>query len=115
MAFNPFGDGFDSADHIESVFGEKGALDGARVLYAVLNSYGYEESACVIFERDGKLYETGGSHCSCYGFEGQFSPATEVTRESLRMYNRGSKAKLKYEQSDYPRWDEFIASLEEAV
>lgn len=31
-------------------------------------------SAFVLLERDGKLYEVNGSHCSCYGLEGQFEP-----------------------------------------
>lgn len=40
-------------------------------------SYGYENysgDAFVLFESEGKIYEVNGSHCSCYGLEGQWSP-----------------------------------------
>ena len=45
-----------------------------KILFA---SYGYANSsgdAWVLFEKDGKLFEVNGSHCSCYGLEGQFEP-----------------------------------------
>jgi hypothetical protein len=43
-----------------------------EILYA---SYGgYEGWAFVLFKRKGKLYEVTGSHCSCYGLEGQWEP-----------------------------------------
>lgn len=49
--------------------------------------YGYEDysgSALVVFERDGKLYEVNGSHCSCDGLEGQWEPE-ETTWAALAM------------------------------
>lgn len=49
--------------------------------------YGYGSycgSANVLFQRDGKLYEVSGSHCSCYGLEGQWAPA-ETSWEALAM------------------------------
>lgn len=59
-------------------------LDGAKIVLALIENYGYEESAIVVYEKDGRLYETNGSHCSCYGFEGTWSPE-ETSMEALRM------------------------------
>jgi len=52
----------------------------------LLASYGgasYEGDALVLFERDGKLYEVSGSHCSCNGLEDQWTPC-EVTWPALK-------------------------------
>ena len=49
-------------------------LEGVSLLLA---SYAYEDYsgyAFVLFEKDGRLYEVNGSHCSCYGLEGQWEP-----------------------------------------
>jgi hypothetical protein len=49
-------------------------LEGATIHFAQYEQLHYEGSAFVLFERDGRLYECNGSHCSCYGLEGQWSP-----------------------------------------
>jgi len=52
--------------------------------------YGYGSycgSAMVLFQRDGKLFEVKGGHCSCYGLEGQWKPG-EVTWKALAMRPR---------------------------
>lgn len=49
--------------------------------------YGYGDycgSSIVIFEKDGKLYEVNGSHCSCMGLEGQWQPE-ETSWEAIAM------------------------------
>ena len=46
----------------------------AQILYASYESGGYEGWSVVLFKRGGKLYEVTGSHCSCYGLEGQWKP-----------------------------------------
>lgn len=53
-----------------------------RILAASYRYEDYEGDAFVLFVKDGKLYEVNGSHCSCYGLEGQWSPE-EVHIESL--------------------------------
>ena len=59
-----------------------------KILFA---SYGYANylgDAWVLFEQDGKLYEVHGSHCSCYGLEGQFQPEeTELKALEFRLQN----------------------------
>ena len=45
-----------------------------EILVALYDGGSYDGLAFVLFHRDGKLYEVHGSHCSCYGLEGQWSP-----------------------------------------
>lgn len=49
---------------------------GLFPIYGSYNSYGYEEDCnfLLIEPETGLFYEISGSHCSCYGFEGQFNP-----------------------------------------
>lgn len=71
-------------DIIERYEAPKDALDGAIVHIAWYGYGDYCGSSLVIFEKDGKLYEVNGSHCSCYGLEGQWAP--ELTSwEALDM------------------------------
>lgn len=52
-------------------------VDNYRILVAHLHGDGgYEESSyfLLVEKSTGRLFEVSGSHCSCYGFEGQFEP-----------------------------------------
>lgn len=51
-------------------------LKGVKFLiaYESVGSWGYDSSAFFLFEKGGKLFEVHASHCSCYGFEGQWKP-----------------------------------------
>lgn len=57
---------------------------GVKILLAWYNYECYDGNAFVLFEKDGKLYEVVGGHCSCYGLEGQWEPV-ETTAKALRM------------------------------
>lgn len=46
-----------------------------ELLFASYGGGAYEGDAIVIFEKEGDLYEVSGSHCSCNGLEGQWSPS----------------------------------------
>jgi hypothetical protein len=59
-------------------------LGGANILFATYNIDDWEGDAFVLFERNGKLYEVHGSHCSCRGLEGQWKP--EVTTVGALIY-----------------------------
>lgn len=49
--------------------------DGENILFAAYaQDYGYDGTALVIFEKDSKLFEVHGGHCSCNGLENQWSP-----------------------------------------
>jgi len=76
------GDFEDEQDVLGAFQEDADALQGAFILYATYDIDGYEGSAFVLFERDGQLYEVHGSHCSCYGLEGQWEPE-ETTVDAL--------------------------------
>lgn len=80
----------------------------AEILLADYEAEGYEGDAFVLFKRDGKLWEVNGSHCSCYGLEGQWNPE-EVTAEVLRQ---------RLERATYGRFhddQDFRAALNEVL
>ena len=45
-----------------------------NILFASYTYQDYSGDAFVLCEKNGILYEVNGSHCSCYGLEGQWSP-----------------------------------------
>lgn len=57
--------------------------EGINILFASYGYANYSGNAFVLFEKEGKLFEVNGGHCSCYGLEGQFDPE-ETTLEALR-------------------------------
>lgn len=59
-------------------------LAGVEILYAEYIPGDYCGDAFVLFRKDDKLYEVNGSHCSCYGLEGQWEP-TFTTVKALQM------------------------------
>ena len=61
----------------------KAYLKDCKILLAWYGHGDYDGSAFVLFERDGKLYEVNGGHCSCFGLEGQWEPE-ETSVEALR-------------------------------
>jgi hypothetical protein len=61
---------------------ENDDIKNLNILFADYQNQCYEGEAFVLFEKDGKLFEVIGSHCSCYGLEGQFDPE-EVCLEAL--------------------------------
>jgi hypothetical protein len=69
-------------------------FQGIEVLLAYYCYENYSGEAFVLFRQDGKLYEVNGSHCSCYGLEGQWSPE-ETTIEALE--HRMTEGSLGYD------------------
>ena len=63
------------------------ALDGIEIIYAEYDQECYEGYAFILFRKDGKLYEVNGSHCSCYGLEGQWSPEETTLAAMLARPN----------------------------
>ena len=74
----------DAEDVIAQFDAPADALAGATVFFADYTYEDYSGSATVIFEKDGKLWEVNGSHCSCYGLEGQWQPE-ETTWEAIAI------------------------------
>lgn len=71
-----------AADVIAEYQAPADALEGAEVLLAWYGYGSYCGDSLVVFRKDGKLYEVNGSHCSCYGLEGCWSPE-ETTADAL--------------------------------
>lgn len=85
---------FSTKDDVISKFNAPAdALDGAEVIYADYTYEDYSGNAMVIYEKDGKLYEVNGSHCSCYGLEGQWWPE-ETSWEAIAMREDGELKEL---------------------
>lgn len=84
-------------------------LNGVEILLAY---YSYENSgeAFVLFRKDGVLYEVNGSHCSCYGLEGQWKPE-EVMLEELE--HRTVKGEFGKEYSWIEEKDDYEYTLNE--
>jgi hypothetical protein len=63
------------------------SLCDINVLFATYSYQDYNGEAFVLFEKDGKLYEVNGGHCSCYGLEGQWEPEeTNILALKHRLY-----------------------------
>jgi hypothetical protein len=83
---------------------------GVNVLLASYGTEDYGGDAFVLFERDGKLYEVNGGHCSCYGLgeqnysgdrESQWKPE-ETTVEALQhRMDRGDLGSDGYHGNKY--------------
>lgn len=53
--------------------------------YESVGSWGCDSSSFFLLrDKDGNLFEVHGSHCSCYGFEGQFT-LEPTTIEALKF------------------------------
>lgn len=58
------------------------------IAYESVGSWGCDSTSFFLLrdKETNKLYENHGSHCSCYGFEGQFCPE-ETSVEYLKSNN----------------------------
>lgn len=72
-------------EHIAEEYKTRDDLSSCNFLiaYESVGSWGCDSSSFYLFEKEGKLYEVHGSHCSCYGFEEQWEPE-ETSLEYLK-------------------------------
>lgn len=80
----------------------------------LLASYTYEYYsgyAFVLFrdKANGNLYEVNGSHCSCYGLEGQWSPEETTVQVLRHRLERGRLGR------DYDGRNEFAEELAQVL
>lgn len=61
-----------------------------NILFASYGQDNYSGDAWVLFEENGKLYEVNGSHCSCFGLEGQWEAEEVVLKELENRLIKGT-------------------------
>jgi hypothetical protein len=76
--------GFSDRENVFNLF-EKNEDPDIVILYANYEDEGYDGFATVVYYRKStkKYYEVYGSHCSCYGLEGQWDKDEEVVAKEL--------------------------------
>lgn len=87
-------------------------------VYAVYSTPAYEGHASVVYKRDGKWFEAGGGHCSCYGLEGQWEPTEIDPALHLQALDAGKKILLVSDsEGDFPEatQENFDAWLRQAI
>ena len=65
-----------------------------EIVFASYGGGAYEGDALVLYERNGQLYEVSGSHCSCYGLEGQWEPEATSWQalQERQLYDHDTEA-----------------------
>lgn len=61
-----------------------------KILFASYGSDNYTGNAWVLYEENGLLFEVNGSHCSCYGLEGQWQPEEVILSEIKNRLEKGT-------------------------
>lgn len=79
---------FSSWSDVRSYF-EIDVAEPDQVLYAVYDCPDYEGYADVIYRVGDRFYWAHGSHCSCYGLEGQWDPEEYSQQELAEVLLRG--------------------------
>jgi hypothetical protein len=83
------------------VYDQLAKLD-VLVAYESVGSWGCDSTSFFVFKdkETGKLYEMHGSHCSCYGFEGQFG-LEETTIEALKSRVEHARSRNQDEEDEH--------------
>ena len=83
------------------VYNELDNLD-VLIAYESVGSWGCDSTSFFVFKdkATGILYEMHGSHCSCYGFEGQFR-MEETTIEALKSRVEHARSRNQDEEDEH--------------
>jgi len=85
------------------------------IAYQSVGSWGCDSSSFFLLRdrQTGELFENHGSHCSCYGFEGQWSPE-QTTLEYLQSehFNFGTGGYDDDDEKHRREVKEFIAKMD---
>lgn len=77
------GDWCDEQDLLSEFQIDKAEIKEYKVIIAYYSYEDYSGTAFVLLKKGHKYYEVHGSHCSCYGLEGQWEPE-ETARLALK-------------------------------
>lgn len=75
-------------------------LVGSKMHVAWYGSGSYCGSSFVLYEKNGKLFEVNGSHCSCYGLEGQWKPEETSWKALAWILDKGTKFQEGYDGAE---------------
>ena len=68
-------------------------IESIDIIYADYEYISYDGESFVLFSKYGELYEVNGSHCSCYGLEGQWNPEPTTAEAILARPKIPNEAK----------------------
>lgn len=77
------------------------SYENKNILFASYGQDNYSGDAWVLFEENGKLYEVNGSHCSCYGLEGQWEAEEVVLAELENRLTKGTFGQDNYSDNEF--------------
>lgn len=102
---------FDSITSIHCQFEiQEDQLLDEEVIIAVYSQEYYDGFAMVAFKREGKVFIAAGSHCSCYGLEGQFEPE-EISLDALKHFFQQGAYLSYFEAADHEDVLAYIGAL----
>jgi hypothetical protein len=72
-----------------------------NILFASYGNANYSGDAWVMFEKEGKLFEVSGGHCSCYGLEGQWEEDEILLEEIENRLVNGTFGEDDYSDNNF--------------
>lgn len=76
-------------------------FENKNILFASYGQDNYQGDAWVLFEENGKLFEVNGSHCSCFGLEGQWEEEEVVLAELENRLTKGTFGQDSYSDNEF--------------
>jgi len=93
-----YGDSGKDAKDYQTILDE---LNTGAVHIAWYGYGSYEGSSFVLYTNaDGQLKEVNGSHCSCFGLEGQWRPEDTTWEAIARLVEKGTKFCSEYGENN---------------
>jgi hypothetical protein len=106
---NYFGQFQDWSDVVSNFNLDRSTLE-PKYVWASYNGGSYDGYSAVVFFDEGEWKLVTGSHCSCYGLEGQFDPDTFDPEVHFKALTEGKRYVSDYTQSlsDQTEFDEWL-------
>lgn len=92
---NPYKDDFENWGDVQSNFDMK-EPEPEQVLLAQYSYEDYSGSAEVLYRNGDKYFYVSGSHCSCYGLEGQWEPEEYDVETLIESAKRAGKGRYSF-------------------
>lgn len=84
-----------------------------KILYADYTYEGYEGDAYILGynKQEGKFFEVHGSHCSCYGLEGQWVEEYCTLAELNEVIDKRFKADISWRQASSDTFENWLKNV----